>query len=194
MVSKNKPPLVLFAIVALSMTIAGCRQHLVELDKISNPSSPLLSALLQRTDFSDKVQVIDKFTVQPGSPQPIANQTRSDSAGTFIKGFYQTGSYFVDVNQEIETYNDPVAWDNVRAIEFHDAEPISTTITPLGNHTSTKCVKPPYLFACQIVASYGHTILLMTIYVPRELGEATFNEVVNDVLTAADDRIKKIDK
>jgi hypothetical protein len=185
---------ILLILFVLSATVSGCQKQVVDNKNILNSSSPLLTALVQRTDFGNDWQWIDTDMVQPSPAAPIANHERSDSAAIILTGFYGAERYYVKIYHGVERYIGPVSWIKTTPIEFHnDGQPISLDITQAGNSTSTKCIKASDVFACQIIVGYQHIVSIMTIYAPSQMGEQALTEMVNMILNVGDSHIKRID-
>jgi hypothetical protein len=157
----------------------------------------LLEGLIQEIDLSREWHWIRESIFQHAETPTPQNQQMFESAMRVLSGDFGTERYYVTIAHGLERYQQnppqPQIAEFQSALGLTNTTTLSLNLVPLGAPTSAKCWKSSET-VCDIVTSYSHLLSRVVVYAPSQLNDATLMEILNQVLSTVDSRIKVIDK
>jgi hypothetical protein len=205
------------ALLFVAFLLSACQQPLPfkATQKVSDSNSPLLGALMNRSDMpgnwvwyrDDLYQAHEAFT----SP----SYKLIDAAAHGVTGDYGAQRYYIQTTHRLERYEpaSPPLETLKQWIDdsFAEEEKSSTyakhafspSLVSVGTGLVSKCVSPDPsrnppttgVEICLVAARYNHIVSKIIFYAaPGSLNDNSATEILNQILTTTDGRIKEIDK
>jgi hypothetical protein len=197
----NRIFIVLVVIVSCTV-LAACSgwPTMTVKEDIYDPQSPLLTALVQRSDFSPGWHWLrESTTVEPGE-SITGDSNIIESAFRGLGGTYNSDRIYMHLYHRLELHSKPVLSETIQLSDAHLAgEVISLEIPPLGRSVKSRCVREtPHpqgkSIVCQVVVGYEYITsdLIFEIsgddYMEFEILQMT----VREVLLSVDNRVGEI--
>ena len=138
-----------------------------------------------------------------------------DAAARGVTGDYGTQRYYVQVTHRLEQYkpgspplealkqwiDESIAGEEKSST--YTKRNFSPTLESVGTGLASKCMSPDQshnptttgVDICLVVARYNHIVSILIFYAaPGSLDDRSVTEILNQVMTKVDSRIKEIDK
>lgn len=183
-------------IVLCASILSACQQFPARSTEVENQNSQALSFVIDTKDIPGKWSWSSITVNQPSQATWITHEDLSDSAASYLKGYYWLAGkrYYVSVFHNIAQYSKliPETESVVLHSVFEGSKPMNLpNLLNLGDKTEVACFDSSEYYDCTVIANYQFIKSFVTVIVPKELGIEELENLMAPILKANNAKIER---